>query len=99
LTALDGATKVSATFLERNERLKIASRVAPIICALAAFAAAGSNVISAKDRPGDESHEAAAAAEEMAQRATAPGIVAPGAYSARWRRSPRCRFRDQRGTK
>src|SRR6185369_10145258 len=64
--------------------MKIASRVAPIICALAAFAAAGSNVISAKDRPGDESHEAAAAAEEMAQARNAPGIVAPGAYSAAW---------------
>ncbi len=34
--------------------------------------------------PGDESHEAATAAEQYAQARTAPGIVAPGAYTAAW---------------
>ncbi|MGZ4494614.1 MAG: WD40/YVTN/BNR-like repeat-containing protein, partial [Nocardioides sp.] len=35
--------------------------------------------------PGDESHEAATAAEEYAQARTAPGIVAPGAYTDAWK--------------
>ena len=65
--------------------MKTASSFATTIAfALAALAASGSDDISAKGRPGDESHEAAAAAQEMAQARNAPGIVAPGAYSAAW---------------